>query len=295
VDHHVEGADVSTHPYGRITRRGMAGVLGLGFLELVMPGEAIARDEPPFRVYTRKEWGARPPRKPARVISQIPDRIVVHHTASANTRDYSLAQAYKLSRDIQRSHMGDRGWNDTGQQLTISRGGHVLEGRNRSLAAIRAGRHVVGAQTLNHNRRSIGIENEGTYSRAPVPSRLWDSLVETCVWLCSSYDLDPFRAIVGHRDLYTTDCPGDVLYAKLAQLRTQVAVRLDVNADDEAVEADPPSSKPSPSEPSPSPSPTSSSSKAPSPSPSPSESPSRDDLLDSDLVIGTDVAPTEGP
>lgn len=217
---------MSTHPYGRITRRGMAGVLGLGFLELLLPGEAIARDEPPFRVHTRKEWGARPPRKPARVISQIPDFIVVHHTASANTKDYSLAQAYRLSRDIQRSHMRDRGWDDTGQQLTISRGGHLMEGRNRSLQAIGTGDHVMGAHTASHNDHTIGIENEGLYMTVAPTAALWARLVETCAWLCDVYGLVPAEAIVGHRDYNSTACPGDVLYAKLPELRNEVAARL---------------------------------------------------------------------
>jgi hypothetical protein len=158
----------------------------------------------------------------------------VHHTATPNSKDYSVAHAYELSRQIQHFHMHTRRWDDTGQQLTISRGGHVMEGRNGSLAAIRAGRHVVGAQALHHNSHTVGIENEGTYSRAAVPGRLWSSLVETCAWLCTEYRLDPFRAIVGHRDLVATDCPGDVLYARLPGLRGDVAkhLALDMTPDD---------------------------------------------------------------
>ncbi|MFB4316390.1 peptidoglycan recognition family protein [Actinomadura sp. 21ATH] len=295
---------MSTHPERGFTRRGMAGILGLGALDLLMPGRALAQEsalaaegeEPPFKVYSRDEWGALRPTRPAQVISRAPDRIVVHHTATANTKDRSLAQAFRLSREIQRFHMRGRGWNDAGQQLTISRGGYVMEGRNRSLEAIRTGRHAVGAQTLHHNRHTIGIENEGTYSRAPVPSRLWDSLIDTCAWLCTAYDLDPFRAIVGHRDLYSTDCPGDIMYARLTELRTRVALRLDGGSDKEAAEATPPSEvneadAPAPSaEPSaPSPSPSQSGPARPSastppgspasPSPSASVTPPRQNLL----------------
>ncbi|MEW2357868.1 peptidoglycan recognition family protein [Spirillospora sp. NPDC029432] len=276
---------MSTHPERGLTRRGLAGILGLGVLDLLMPGRALAQEstllaeggEPPFRVYGRDEWGARRPARTARVISRPPDRIVVHHTATANTKDRSLAQAFRLSREIQRFHMRERGWDDTGQQLTISRGGYVMEGRNRSLEAIRAGRHAVGAQTLHHNRHTIGIENEGTYSRAPVPSRLWDSLIDTCAWLCTAYDLDPFRAIVGHRDLFATDCPGDIMYARLTELRTRVALRLDGGSDKEAAEAVPPSTKsdaPAPSASSPSSSASPSPSEPARPPASPSSSPS---------------------
>ncbi len=54
---------------------------------------------------------------------------------------------------------------------------------------------------------------------------LWNKLVETCAWLCDVYGLSP-SAIVGHRDLNATACPGDVLYARLPQLRNAVAARL---------------------------------------------------------------------
>jgi hypothetical protein len=178
------------------------------------------------RVYTRKEWGAKHTKKATKVVARKPDHIVVHHTATPNTTDYSLAHAYKLSRDIQRFHMRHRGWNDTGQQLTISRGGHVMEGRDKSLAAILSGRHAIGAQALHHNDHTIGIENEGNYMKAPVPAALWSSLITVCTWLCFEYRLDPYRAIVGHRDYGHTDCPGDVLYARLPELRTSVAARL---------------------------------------------------------------------
>ena len=52
-------------------------------------------------------------------------------------------------------------------------------------------------------------------------------LVQTCAWLCSVYGLDPQVAIVGHRDyVATTQCPGDVLYARLPELRNRVATAL---------------------------------------------------------------------
>ena len=157
------------------------------------------------------------------MLDRAPDHIVVHHTASANSTDYSLEHAFALSRSIQAYHMDGNGWDDIGQQLTISRGGHLMEGRNRSREAIDAGDHVVGAHTLDHNDHTIGIENEGTYMTVAPTSALWNTLVETCAWLCDVYGLDPHEAIVGHRDYNSTACPGDILYARLPQLRNEVA------------------------------------------------------------------------
>ncbi|MFG1998256.1 N-acetylmuramoyl-L-alanine amidase [Spirillospora sp. NPDC048911] len=184
------------------------------------------------RIYTRREWGARKAKEPTRLVRRRPDRIIVHHTATPNSTDYSLAHAYRLSRDIQRFHMKHRGWNDTGQQLTISRGGYVMEGRESSLSAILTGRHVIGAQALHHNDHTIGIENEGNYAKALVPEMLWSSLVSVCTWLCDEYRLDPYRSIIGHRDYGDTDCPGDALYARLPELRETVSAQLPRRAEE---------------------------------------------------------------
>jgi len=199
----------------------VAGGLALGgAIELARPGAAAAA-EPPY-VYSRAEWGARPPSAPIQIIGP-PDHIVIHHTASGNTTDYSLEQAYALSHWIQDLHMDDNGWIDAGQQLTISRGGYVLEGRDRSLEAIGQGLNVMGAQTGGHNSHTLGIEHEGIYVTEDVTPALFEASVQTCAWLCGVYGLDPYVALVGHRDYNATQCPGDVFYARLPELRERVA------------------------------------------------------------------------
>ena len=206
-------------------------MLGVAAADVIMGGGMIwANADVTPRVYTRKEWGALPPRHPPRVLDHPPDHIIVHHTASPNAADTSRAHAFALSRQIQRDHMHSQGWDDIGEQLTISRGGHIMEGRAGSLPAIEQGRLVVGAQSLRHNDHTIGIENEGTYLKDDVPGRLWESLVDVCVWLCAAYGLDPSAAIIGHRDYNQTECPGDVLYRRLPRLRAEVAHALDADA-----------------------------------------------------------------
>ncbi|WP_051065494.1 peptidoglycan recognition protein family protein [Nocardiopsis potens] len=199
------------------------GVLLGGAAQIAAAPRAAAAAEPP--VHTRAAWAARPPKSPAQVLAQAPAYIVVHHTATANSTDHSLEHAFSLSRAIQNFHMDTNGWDDTGQQLTISRGGHIMEGRNSSLPAVRAGDHVVGAHVANYNGVAVGIENEGTYTSAQPTGALYDALVETCAWLCSAY-ARPVSAIIGHRDLNATACPGDVLYGMLPQLRRDVGALL---------------------------------------------------------------------
>lgn len=218
----------------KVTRRGLlvgggaaAGLLAAGVPSAqALPGQlatpARGRREP--RIFTTEEWGARPPNGTISVLDRQPDHIVVHHAVTVNTPDFSQEEAFALAHWIQELHMDANGWRDSGQQLTISRGGYVLEGRHRSLQAIRDRKHVLGAQTGGHNSHTIGIENEGLCMSAPLPRPMSKSLVRTCAWLCHVYQLDPFEAIVGHRDyVSTTICPGDALYAQLPELRQQVA------------------------------------------------------------------------
>lgn len=179
-------------------------------------------------IATTATWQAQASRDAVTVLASRPTRIIVHHTASANVSDLSQAQAYSLARSIQQSHF-DRGWIDSGQQFTISRGGYVLEGRHRSLDAARGGtQHVRGAHCEGFNDVSVGIENEGTYTSATLPAVQYDALVRMCAWLCQQYGI-PATELYGHRDFLNTSCPGDVLYAKLPQLRRDVAARLGVS------------------------------------------------------------------
>jgi N-acetylmuramoyl-L-alanine amidase-like protein len=198
----------ATEPTRRVllSRAAALGILvgGAVGVSAARPALAVARPD----IATRADWKARPPKSVAVVLGHGPDHIVIHHTASANSTDVSQSHAFALSRSIQNLHMDTNGWADIGQQFTISRGGHLMEGRNRTLACLGAGTLVVGAQTLGHNEHTIGIENEGLYTSASPTSVLWNAPVELCAYLCDVYGLAPATAIVGHRNYVATACPG---------------------------------------------------------------------------------------
>jgi hypothetical protein len=199
------------------------GALGAAAVPVAV-GEVNAVARP--RIYTCSEWGARPANGTITVENHKPTYIVVHHTAGGNSADYSLAHAYQISREIQNFHMDGRGWIDTGQQLTNSRGGFVTEGRHRSVEILDGGtRHVQGANVGNHNSEVIGIENEGLYTSVNVPQALWNSLVGLVAYIASQYGIAPDK-IKGHRDFNATECPGTVLYGRLPELRNAVAAAL---------------------------------------------------------------------
>ncbi|MEA5359197.1 peptidoglycan recognition family protein [Amycolatopsis sp., V23-08] len=174
-------------------------------------------------IHSTSEWGARAATGPIVVENHKPTYIVVHHAVDPPMNDdFSLARAFYVAKYIQDLHMDKNGWIDSGQQFTNSRGGFVTEGRHRSLEILRGGtQHVQGANVGNHNSEVIGIENEGLYSTVDVPQALWDSLVNLVAYIAHQYGIAP-EFIKGHRDFNTTECPGQVLYNRLPELRTAV-------------------------------------------------------------------------
>jgi N-acetyl-anhydromuramyl-L-alanine amidase AmpD len=208
----------------RAVLRGGMGLALAGSLGVLrgLPADAVTAPT----IYGTSAWGARPPSSPITVLDWRPTMVIVHHTAGANSTDYSLSHAFSLARAIQDYHMDHNGWIDSGQQFTISRGGYIMEGRHRSLEVLTGGtRHVRGAHTSGQNDYAVGIENEGTYITASPTTALWNSLVNQVAYICQKYAISPSR-IFGHRDYNNTECPGDKLYSMLPQLRDQVAAKL---------------------------------------------------------------------
>ncbi|MGW3959807.1 peptidoglycan recognition protein family protein [Amycolatopsis sp. NPDC005003] len=205
--------------------RGAAGLAVAGAAGLVLPGAARAAGTEP-RIYSCAEWGARPPADALTTLDHPANRILVHHIAGANSTDYSLAHAFQVARDDQHDHIDNNHWSDTGQHFTISRGGYRLEGRHGSLDALRGRTTMIqGAHCPGQNTNAIGIENEGLYTSVEPPEAQFASLVVFCAHICRQYGI-PVEEIKGHRDFYNTECPGDKLYAKLPQLRSEVAKAL---------------------------------------------------------------------
>ncbi|RZS41169.1 peptidoglycan hydrolase-like protein with peptidoglycan-binding domain [Herbihabitans rhizosphaerae] len=204
------------------------GAAGVAFTARVAEGAPNPGPKADPTIHGCDDWGARQPTGTILVENHKPTYIVVHHTAGANSDDLSKDHAFAISRDIQNFHMDTRGWIDTGQQLTNSRGGHITEGRHRSLEVLRGGtKHVQGANVGNHNSEVIGIENEGLYTNVDVTPQLWDSLVALVSYIARQYGIAP-EQIKGHRDFNSTECPGETLYARLPELRDAVGGRLGV-------------------------------------------------------------------
>ncbi|WP_100449138.1 peptidoglycan recognition protein family protein [Glycomyces xiaoerkulensis] len=199
---------------------GAAGLLGATGAAGLGTAAAHAAVEP--HVDSTAAWGARPPRGTNPVVWGSPDKLIVHHTVSANTGDFSRARAHTHARWVQDLHMDDNGWRDSGYNFTVSRGGWITEGCTGSLDALWSGtRFIRGIHTAGQNAQSIGIANEGAYHDGAVPTAAqWEVLVTLCAYVCEKYGI-PSSRIYGHKDFGSTLCPG-IFHDRLPRLRSEV-------------------------------------------------------------------------
>jgi len=199
--------------------------------QLVLPGRAQAAakagtDPVLDSIIDCAAWAARPAKVPVVLSPGTTQKIVVHHTNFPNTTDLSRERAIALAHEIQDLHLDTRGFDDTGQHFTVSRGGYILEGRHRSLETLRGGtEQVIGAHAVSENRRGIGIESEGVYVTESPTQELFDSVAKLCLIICRQYRLGPHQ-IFGHWDFAATLCPGAAYYPMFPVLRRKVAKEL---------------------------------------------------------------------
>ncbi|MEI7760891.1 MAG: N-acetylmuramoyl-L-alanine amidase, partial [Thermoleophilia bacterium] len=154
---------------------------------------------------------------------------MVHHTAGPN--DYSPSQAAAIMRGIQVYHVKSNGWADIGYNFLVDRYGIVYEGRHGGID-----KNVIGAHALGFNTGSVGVAMIGTFGTAALPVEASRALERLLAWRLDLAHVDPrasvtvisggspqylpgvpvlLRAVSGHRDTGQTECPGNLLYAKL--------------------------------------------------------------------------------
>ena len=139
------------------------------------------------------------------------NRIIIHHTGLPKDRDMTASEIHKLHRDR-------NGWAGIGYHYVIRKNGIIERGR---------GWNMVGAHAQHHNNDSVGISLAGNFSVGVPTNAQIKSLENLLVALCGLYNLVPDElSVIGHRDVNSTACPGDSLYAMLPQIRTRVLKRM---------------------------------------------------------------------
>lgn len=114
-----------------------------------------------------------------------PKEIIIHNADHPNCTVY----------DIDRWHKNN-GWSGIGYQYFIRKNGEIWRGRPEN---------AIGAHTVDHNSKSIGICLEGSFNKENPSAAQLNSLKELIL------DIRKRRgniSIYGHKDFNNTDCPG---------------------------------------------------------------------------------------
>jgi hypothetical protein len=170
----------------------------------------------PITIITCPQWHAKPPKAPPIIIGPS-HKTIMHHTDShhrelSNPRDESLAEAIRFAQDIQHFHQVTRGWNDTGQSFTITRAGHILQGRWYTVTAITHGHMVLSAHCAekgkpgSNQNDQIGIEHEHLPGEEPTRVQLEASALLQA-WYAGQYGRTSVLPAYGHKHFCNTACP----------------------------------------------------------------------------------------
>jgi hypothetical protein len=168
---------------------------------------------------------ARPPAVASRLRLAI-----VHHTAGQNAT--SPDESAAIVRAIQLYHVQGNGWDDIGYNFLVDRFGQIFEGRAGGIE-----RNIVGAHAAGVNTGSLGVAVIGGYESVGLSSAARAALVHLLAWRLDAAHVDPatpvavvvdgaertLPAIIGHRELGRTACPGGALAAELASVAREVA------------------------------------------------------------------------
>ncbi|MDI5965210.1 peptidoglycan recognition protein family protein [Streptantibioticus silvisoli] len=163
--------------------------------------------------------------------------VFVHHTATSN--DYACADAPAIVRGIYRYHVRAEGWRDIGYNFLIDKCGRIYEGRAGGVT-----RAVLGAHTLGFNTDTTGVAVIGTFTKAKPSAAAVRALERLAAWKLGLTGVNAagrttltsagsnkyapgvrvsLNTISGHRDGFTTACPGTKLYAQLPAVRRAAA------------------------------------------------------------------------
>lgn len=156
---------------------------------------------------TRAGWNARPPTDPFVPFRAPAARLYVHHLAAEQHGAQGM-------RDVQRFHQDTRGWKCIAYTYLVDDDGTIYEGR---------GHQWIGGATEGENSTSHAICLMGNFQ-----SRLPTAAAQRSLVDLARHGRDAgwwVPTMHGHRDSpkANTSCPGDWLYARLPDLRHQVA------------------------------------------------------------------------
>lgn len=165
----------------------------------------------------REAWGASDPVLPMQ--QHTPSRITIHHTATYQNRDRSLADKMRALQEFSQteSALGDgrikEPWADIPYHFYVDVHGSVAEGRSLEYAG--------DSNTPYDPSGHILIVLEGNFEEeevTPAQRRAMDLLVTE---FAKRFTVTP-DLIGAHKDFAPTLCPGENLYAEMPRLRSLI-------------------------------------------------------------------------
>ncbi|OBH16789.1 N-acetylmuramoyl-L-alanine amidase [Mycolicibacter sinensis] len=204
------------------------------------PSAVLAPGQPP-NIIPRSQWGAGARGRCGKPVESGPvQAAVVHHTAGSN--DYSPEDSAAIIRAIYAYHTRTLGWCDIGYNALVDKYGQVFEGRAGGVT-----KGIVGSHAGGFNKNTWGVSMIGTFDDAPPPPIQLETVGRLLGWRLGLDRTDPrgtaqltsgggssthfprgsaltLPAIIGHRDLDATECPGEQGYVALNEIR-EIAAR----------------------------------------------------------------------
>lgn len=186
-------------------------------------GGGISQASASPSIVSRAQWGANEAYMTWDPEYATPKKQIIHHTVTGNYDD-----PVATVRSIYYYHAVSLGWGDIGYNYLVDRYGRIFEGRY-------GGNSVIGGHALGWNTGTVGIAALGNFEGSGITPEMYTGFVQVLAWKANLHQINPYGAtpmngavipnIVGHRDTYSTACPGGNLYAYLPAFRAEVNAR----------------------------------------------------------------------
>uniref|UniRef100_A0A7C4R4Z2 SpoIID/LytB domain-containing protein n=1 Tax=candidate division CPR3 bacterium TaxID=2268181 RepID=A0A7C4R4Z2_UNCC3 len=171
------------------------------------------------KIISRSEWGANEGYMKWEPEYDEVKAFVIHHTAGEEGA--KLENQASVVRNLYYGHAVSNGWGDIGYNYVIDVNGNIYEGRS-------GGGGVIGGHTLGYNSGTIGISLIGDYNIRNIETVQTEALVNLIAYKSFQYNIDPLgqvylknktiRTVIGHKDLNSTQCPGNTIYERVSDI-----------------------------------------------------------------------------
>ena len=166
---------------------------------------------------SRADWGAGPHRSGYAQDPVVKVGLAIHHTVMAFGSPGNISDIKSYMRQLQTARP------DLGGEVPYSF--VIFPGATKSDGIVAEGRGAAwsGAHTVDYNTSRLGCSFAGNASTDPVTP----GVIEAFVWVGANKLVSPRTAnrTFGHRDVKSTECPGNGLYARLDQIQPPFTIK----------------------------------------------------------------------